>query len=331
MAEALREAERLGLDCVQVFTKNQQQWKAPPLKPEAIAEWAGELRRLGWASEPGQPVRTVSHASYLANLASPDDVLRDRSIALMREELDRCHALGIPLLVFHPGAHTLGTRAEGVERIAAACAGLLAATPTHAVTLCLEDVAGAGTTIGRSFEELAELRARVIALASAGKPTPARDAAAARVGFCLDTCHLHAAGYDLSTRGTAEAALAEADRVIGLAHVRVLHVNDSKGGPGSRLDRHEHIGKGTIGRAGFAAVVNHPAFAAVPKIMETPKGDGPRGTAWDVLNVRVLRGLVDQGPGGGGVKTPSRRRAASARANARTQPRPKRRPPRAAG
>ena len=165
-----------------------------------------------------------------------------------------------------------------------------------------------------------------------------------RIGFCLDTCHAHAAGYDLSTTAKAEAALAEADRVLGLANVRALHVNDSKGAAGSRLDRHEHIGKGTIGQAGFAVVVNHPAFAAVPKILETPKGDGPRGTPWDTINVRLLRSLLiapiplrNAAPNADGVpRGPAKRRGRSSSpatnsprskpTKSRTQPRPKRRP-----
>ena len=280
MANALRDAESLGLDCVQVFTKNQQQWKAPPLKPDAIREWNDERARLGWA---GDDARVVSHASYLINMASPDPALRAKSIDLMRDEIDRCHALSIARLVFHPGAFTTGTREGGLAHIADACAALLTATRGCNVCLCLENVAGAGSTLGGPFSELADLAARIRAAA----PT-AQD----RTGFCIDTCHAHAAGYDLSTAASACAALAELDRAVGLSHVRVLHLNDSKGKAGSHLDRHEHIGKGTIGRAGFAAFLAEPAFKSLPKIMETPKGEAPSGKPWDRLNVALLRRLA---------------------------------------
>jgi deoxyribonuclease-4 len=282
---ALLEAERLGLDGVQVFTKNQQQWKAPPLKAEAIAAWKAELARLGWSSGPGKPERVTSHASYLINVASPDSSLRTQSMDLLRDEVERCEALDIGLLVFHPGAHTSSTREEGLERIADACAAILKATPGYRTVMCFENVAGAGSSLGRSLEELAWLRERTIDL---GGP-------AARVGFCIDTCHAHAAGYDLSTPALASAFMADLDQIVGLANVRSLHVNDSKGVCGSRLDRHQHIGAGTIGAdqgGGFAAVVGHPALALVPKIMETPKGDSPEGVNWDTINVSALRDLV---------------------------------------
>ena len=280
MANALREAESLGLDCVQVFTKNQQQWKAPPLKPEVVREWKDELARVGWT---GDPARVVSHASYLINMGSPDAALRAKSIHLMRDEIDRCHTLDIARLVFHPGAFTTSTLEEGLARIADACAALLTSTRGCHVCLCLENVAGAGSTIGRHFTELADLRARIL---SAAPHEPHR------VGFCIDTCHAHAAGYDLSTAASACAALAELDRAVGLSHVRVLHLNDSKGKAGSHLDRHQHIAKGTIGRAGFAAFLAERAFAALPKIMETPKGVSPAGKPWDRVNAALLRRLA---------------------------------------
>ncbi|MGD9689544.1 MAG: deoxyribonuclease IV [Phycisphaerales bacterium] len=281
MHNALLEAESLKLDCVQVFTKNQQQWKAPPLQADAVAQWKSELSRLGWAGQP----RVTSHASYLINMGSPDDALREQSIALMREEIERCETLDIPLLVFHPGAHTTAPREQGIARIADACARLLRETPGYRTVLCLENVAGAGSHIGRTFEELADLRARI-----AG-----RGAAAERVGFCIDTCHAHAAGYDLSTPELARAALDQLDDALGITSVRCMHLNDSKGAAGSRLDRHEHIGKGTIGKrkgGGFPAFLQHPHLRGVPKVLETPKGENARGVAHDTLNVRRLRAMM---------------------------------------
>jgi deoxyribonuclease-4 len=281
LAGALREAESLKLETVQVFTKNQQQWKFPPLDDETVRQWRAELSRLGWEG------RTVSHASYLINLASPERRLWRKSILMMREEVDRCEKLGIAYLVHHPGSFTTSTHEEGMGRIVEAVSSVLEQTRGYATTLCLENVAGAGSHLGRAFEELASLRARIVERAGAE--------AERRVGFCFDTCHAHAAGYDMSSREAAERSLAEFDRVCGLANMRVLHLNDSVGALGSRLDRHAHIGKGEIGLAGFAAVVNHPALRspARPMIMETPKGQTKAGTNFDTLNLRRLRRLVE--------------------------------------
>lgn len=279
MANALREAEGLGLDCVQVFTKNQQQWKAPPLSEEAVAEWRGEVNRLGW--EDG---RTVSHASYLINLASPDGVLWERSVQAMLDEIERCERLGIAFLVHHPGAYTTSTLEEGLGRIAAAYRELFRRTKGYRTVSCLENTAGGGSTIGREFGDLARLRGLIVeATGEAG-----------RIGYCFDTCHAHAAGYDMSSEGKARGVLDEFDRVCELSHLCVVHVNDSKGKAGSRLDRHEHIGRGTIGLGGFAAVVNRPELRARPKVMETPKGETPKGTPLDTLNLRRLRRLLSR-------------------------------------
>lgn len=308
MTNALVEAEALDLDCVQVFTKNQQQWAAPPLTPEVIAGWRAELERLGWHSG---PPRTVSHASYLANLASPDDALRAKSIALIQEELSRCERLGIGLLVMHPGAFTTATLDEGIERIAAACAGLLAAPAVAGSlgrpVLCLENVAGQGSTIGRRFEELTRLRERIEVLAPSAK---------GRVGFCIDTCHAHAAGYDLSDARRSAAALKELENTLGAEHVHCLHLNDSKAACGSRVDRHEHIGRGTIGLAGFGPWVNHPRLGRLPMIMETPKGEDAKGRPWDEVNAAALRGLLAEAP----PRAARPERAATAKPVRRTKP-----------
>lgn len=296
MEKAVAEAETLALDCVQVFTKNQRQWKVRPLEDAQVSAWASELGRVGWADAKG-PARTVSHASYLINLASPDDELWEKSIGLMREEIERCSALSIPLLVHHPGAYTSSNEASGRNRIAQAYKRLFKDTKGAKVVSCLENTVGSGTNMGRTFEELAEMRERI------AEATGQAD----RVGFCIDTCHAHAAGYDMSTRAAAEAALDELDRICGLEHVRCLHLNDSIGDLGSRKDRHAHIGEGTLCRegglakgkrlavekTGFAAVVNRPGLAGRPMILETPKGEDPKGTPWDTINVQRLRGLVE--------------------------------------
>jgi len=295
MANALRDAESLQLDCVQVFTKNQQQWKVKPLAEAEIREWTAELSRLGWSAGKGQPARTVSHASYLINLAAPDPELWGKSIDLMTEEIVRCELLGIPLLVHHPGAFTTSTREEGLVRIVRAYAELFSRTKGYRTVSCLENTVGSGSNLGREFGELAAVRAKIIE--ATGE--------ASRVGFCFDTCHAHAGGYDMSTRVGADAVLDEFDATCGLAHMRAIHLNDSKGAVGSRLDRHAHIGEGTIGgpstrpttarlaKTGFAAIVNRAILRDVPMILETPKGETKGGTPFDTINLNRLRKLVE--------------------------------------
>ncbi|MEQ8769561.1 MAG: deoxyribonuclease IV [Phycisphaerales bacterium] len=292
MTNAIFEAEDLKLDTVQVFTKNQQQWKVKPLDPAAIDDWRAEIDRLGWHG------RTVSHASYLINLASPDDELWEKSIALMVVELERCEALGIPFLVHHPGAFTTSDRATGITRIARAYKELFKRTKGFNTISCLENTVGSGSNLGRTFDELADLRSQIIE--RTGEP--------GRVGFCIDTCHAHAGGYDLGSRAKAEAVLDELDEHCGLANVKALHLNDSLKEMGSRKDRHAHIGEGTIGRppgpsgkpkkvplkdSGFAAFMNRAEFAGVPAIMETPKGDDEKGRPHDARNLRRLRSMLD--------------------------------------
>lgn len=291
MVNALHEAESLKLDTVQVFTKNQQQWKVKPLDPRAADDWTSELKRVGWQD------RTVSHASYLINLASPDDELHAKSVDLMTIEIERCAQLSIPYLVHHPGAYTTSTPARGLARIAKAYKTLLKRTAGVNVTLCLENTVGSGSNLGRTFEQLAQLREMILDRA----PVPNR------VGFCFDTCHAHAGGYDMSDRTTADYALDHFDHTCGLRRLHVLHLNDSKTPFDSRKDRHEHIGLGSITnppapsgkparkalkRTGFAAIVNRPELADRPMIMETPKGVDERGRPFDAQNLRRLRSLV---------------------------------------
>ena len=286
MVNALHEAEKLTLDTVQVFTKNQQQWKAKPLDPATVKEWGSEVSRLKWSD------RIVSHASYLINLASANDELWDKSVALMLDEIERCETLGIRYLVHHPGAAVGQTREEGLARIAKAYKVLFKTTKGYKTVSCLENTAGAGSTLGRSFEELGSLRAMI--LEKTGCPDT-------RIGYCIDTCHAHAAGYDISTRTGGDAMLAALDALCGIANVRVLHMNDSKAPAASNKDRHAHIGEGTIGNgttpkllasSGFAPVLAHPALRHVPKIMETPKENAKDGTPMDTINLKRLRALL---------------------------------------
>jgi deoxyribonuclease IV len=299
MLNALDDAVRLGLDTVQVFTKNQQQWAAKPLDPAMVKDWHAKVQSIGFASGGPTDARGISrggitsHASYLINLAAPDDTLWKKSIDLMTDEVERCETLGIPFLVHHPGAYTTSSLDAGLTRIAEAYREVFRRTKGFATVSCLEGTVGAGSQIGGRFEELADLRARIIA--ATGEP--------GRVGFCLDTCHMHAAGYDMATRAAGEKALAEFDRLCGLGNLKAFHMNDSKGAAGSHLDRHMHVGEGTIAGptpsleraldSGFAAVVNHPVLAGVPKHLETPKDDPASGQhAWDTINVARLRALI---------------------------------------
>jgi deoxyribonuclease-4 len=268
---ALLDAERLGCEVVQIFTKNQQQWKCSPLGQDAIDQWASHCNRLKFN-------KTVSHDSYLINLASPDPELRDKSIALFVEEIRRCALLGIPYLVTHPGAHVGQGEEVGLMRVAESLDIVHGQVPADGVTTCLEITAGMGSSLGYKLEHLATILDKV------------KDRE--RLGVCLDTAHLFAAGYDFRGRKYAKFRR-EVESIIGIATVKVLHLNDSKKELGSRVDRHDHIGKGTIGLEGFKPIVRDEAFADIPKILETPKEkEKESGRDWDEINLEVLRSLM---------------------------------------
>ena len=302
MVNALNEGEALGLGCVQVFTKNQQQWKAKALDGGMVREWLTKVAALGWdTGGPDDRGGMTSHASYLINLASPNDELWDKSVALMIDEVERCEALRIPYLVHHPGSFVGWTLEEGLNRIAAGWKRVFAATPGYTTIACFEGTAGAGSQIGAPFEDLAELWTR----------TANGVGSDARLGYCLDTCHLLAAGHDLSTRDAARLTLDRFDQVCGLSRVKVLHINDSKGKLGSHLDRHDHIGHGWVGggakshagegtfsaaklaKSGFVEVMNRKEWAKVPRVLETPKGKDLSGKDWDAVNLARLSKLVE--------------------------------------
>lgn len=274
-------AEELGMTAVQIFSHNARSWQMPPLPRAAV-----EGFRARWQVS---SVRYVTiHTIYLINLASPDPGLRERSIAAVAAELERAAELGIPEVSTHIGAH-MGEGVEvGLERAGEALRVILSRTDHLPVRLLLENTAGGGTTLGGQLEELHQLIER----ASAGPE---------RLGVCFDTCHAFAAGYDLSTPAGVERTLAELDRTVGLERLRLVHLNDSRYGLGSRKDRHEHIGRGKIGLAGFQAIVNHPKLRELPFILETPKmlhEEGKLDSEADRLNlarVRALRGACRAG------------------------------------
>jgi deoxyribonuclease-4 len=267
MDQAVDRAEMAGCHALQVFTKNNTQWRAAPFRPGQVAVFRRRLAETGIA-----PV--VAHDGYLINLAAPRAPLWRKSLAAFIVELERCATLGIPYLVTHPGSHVGAGEAGGIRRVAEALEAALRAVPGPMVLL--ETTAGQGTSLGWRFEQLAAIRAGV----------PLRR----RVGICLDTCHLFAAGYDFRTPVAYRALRRELDRTLGLHLVRAIHANDSKKGLGSRVDRHEHIGKGHIGLAGFRQFVRDPAWRGVPFLLETPKEDDFRRT--DRRNLAALRRLT---------------------------------------
>jgi deoxyribonuclease-4 len=265
--KAFGHGERAGCDTIQIFSKNQQQWRGKPLTEEDIAQFKAERERTGFG-----PI--VVHDSYLINLASPKDELWQKSIAAFADELERCGTLGIPYLVTHPGAHTGSGEEAGLRREAEALNRLFDAGVGEGVTVLLETTAGQGSCLGHRFEHLA----RLIELTR--RPE--------RVGVCVDTCHILAAGYDIRTPDACAATFEEFDRVVGIERIKAFHLNDSQKDLGSRVDRHAHIGQGCVGLEGFRAIVNDQRFAGLPMILETPKGDD---LAEDIENLAKLRGL----------------------------------------
>jgi deoxyribonuclease IV len=271
---AVAKATSLSFETVQVFTKNQQQWKVKPLEQSVIDAWCTACRTAKFKD-------TVAHDSYLINLGSPDDALRRKSIELFTEEVRRCDQLGIPYLVTHPGAH-LGTRddpsdeAAGLARIVASLDDVLDVLPSGPTTVCLESTAGQGSSLGHRLEHLATI------LEAVKRPD--------RVGVCFDTAHLFAAGYDF--RGERYATfMTDVERTLGKGRVKVWHLNDSKKPLGSRVDRHDHIGHGTIGLEGFRPIVLDKRWKKTPKILETAKEDHESGRPWDAVNLETLKAL----------------------------------------
>lgn len=268
--KAVEAAAALGMDTVQIFTKNASRWAAKPLTPEEVAAFREAVGGAGLRFP-------TAHDSYLINLGTADDALWEKSVAAMAEELGRADALGLSYLVSHPGAH-LGTGEEaGLARVIAGLDEVHARCPNAATRILVETTAGQGTTLGWRFEHLAAI------LAGVRHP--------ARLGVCFDTCHVFAAGYALGTDAEYDATFAEFDRVVGLEQIRAFHVNDSAKPFGSRVDRHAGIGLGKIGEAPFRRLVTDPRFADRPMFLETPK-EADDGTEMDPINLGILRGYL---------------------------------------
>jgi deoxyribonuclease IV len=264
---ALERGREVGCGAVQIFLKNQRQWAAKLLA-------AGEVRAFRAARRATGVRHVFAHSSYLINLGNPSPALWSQAVDAFTDELERAEALGLSCVVIHPGSHMGAGLEAGLARVTAALDESLARTAGYRVKVALENTAGAGNTIGRTFGELAALLER------AARPE--------RLGVCLDTCHLFAAGYDVRTAAGYRRAMAECEATVGLERVLAFHLNDAKAPLGSGLDRHENIGRGALGLVPFRLLLNDRRFARVPKVLETPKE--PEPTA-DLRNLAVLRKL----------------------------------------
>jgi deoxyribonuclease-4 len=246
VSTAFGRAEADGADCIQIFVRNVRGWAAKPLDDAEVQRFRAEAKRTG------KPV--AAHSTYLVNLCCEDRSIRQKSWDALSDELQRCELLGIRWLIFHPGSHA--DEPQGIRAVADGMAHALERVPGR-VRLLIETTAGQGSSLGWRFEQVAAIRAAI--------PSPQRR----RVGVCVDTCHVYAAGYDLTSPEAYDATFRELDRCVGLQHVEAFHLNDSKKPRSSRVDRHEHIGKGHLGLVPFRLLVNDERFAAVPGFLET--------------------------------------------------------------
>lgn len=266
--QAFDRGESAGCESLQIWVKNSRQWSAPPLDHDAIRLFREAQQRTGIG-----PV--VAHAAYLINVASPKPELYAKSVRALAAEVERCEALGVPYLVLHPGSHTGSGVETGLARVAGALGEIHTATPGYRTQILLETTAGQGTNLGATFEHLAYLLAET----AEGK----------RLGICLDTCHIFAAGYELRTAGGYDETIAAFDRVIGLDRLKAIHLNDSKYPFDSRRDRHEHIGKGYLGEESFRHILNDIRLDGLPGVLETPKS---KDLHEDRENLAALRALI---------------------------------------
>jgi deoxyribonuclease-4 len=268
--KAVEAAHRCQCDCVQIFTKNNNQWRAKKITAEDAATFQARLAEL-------EIKHPLSHSSYLINLASPDPKLWKQSVDAFIVELERAHTLGIPYVVLHPGAWTTSDEAAGIRQVIRALNEVHRQFRDEGTQCLLETTAGQGTTLGWRFEQLAEM------LDGVHDPN--------RLGVCLDTCHIFAAGYPLGTEKDYQQTMNEFDRLIGVKRIKAFHLNDSKRELGSRVDRHDHIGRGKMGVAPFRHLMSDSRFRKVPMYLETPKGE-EKGKELDVINLQKLRRMV---------------------------------------
>jgi deoxyribonuclease-4 len=264
---AIERACSIECNAMQIFVKNNMQWFARPFASEEIRAFHEHAQR--------QQLKMVfAHANYLINLAAINPQFHSNSIRALSEELVRADQLGLPFIVLHPGAHLGAGEAAGLEKIISSIDHIFAGIPKVKTRIALETTAGQGSSLGHNFAHLADI------IVNVREPE--------RLCVCLDTAHVFAAGHDLTTQAGTRRMFRDFDRLIGLRHLAALHLNDSKTARGSRVDRHEHIGKGRIGLEAFRVIMRDPRFRKIPKVLETPKGKDLRE---DVENLRVLRGL----------------------------------------
>jgi len=259
----LRGAE-IGCNIIQIFTKNNNQWKSAPLLKDNIERFIMLSKKLKISE-------IFAHTSYLINLSSPDRIIFQKSYESLIDEIERCEKLRIKYLVLHPGS--TGGKDIGVDIISDAFNKLFSERRNTNITICIETTAGQGHSIGYRFEHIAEIIART----------------GNRLGVCLDTCHIFAAGYDIRDKRTYNKTFKEFDNIIGIKKIKIIHINDSKRELGSRVDRHEHIGKGCIGLKGFELLMNDEKLKNIPKILETPKGKDMKE---DIENMNILTALL---------------------------------------
>jgi deoxyribonuclease-4 len=265
---AIERARSIGCTAMQVFVKNNMQWFARPLTAEEIRAFLNHVQR-------GELLSVFGHANYLINLAATNPQFHANSIRALAEELIRADQLELPFLVLHPGAHLGAGEEAGLKKIADSVDEVFRKIPKVKTKIALEITAGQGSCIGHRFEHLAHI------IATVREPE--------RLRVCLDTAHLFAAGYAIGSESGVKKTFHEFDRVIGRNRLVAIHVNDSKTGRGSRVDRHEHIGKGRIGLGAFRFIMQSPRFRKIPKVLETPKG---KDLAEDVINLKTLQRLA---------------------------------------
>ena len=268
--KSIERGHAVGCDTIQIFTKSSNQWRAKPLADDEIDRFRSNRDKYGI-----RPV--VAHDSYLINLASPDrDGLLKKSREAFLVEMERSERLAIPFLVMHPGSHLGAGVDSGIRTIAESFDWLFSRSQGNKLLVLLETTAGQGTNIGFTFEQLQSIIDN----------TDESD----RFGICLDTAHVYAAGYDIKDHAGYEEMWDEFDKILGLGRLKAIHLNDSKKDLASRVDRHEHIGKGALGLEPFRRLLNDPRFVSVPMILETPKSPD---YAEDKENLEVLRGLIE--------------------------------------
>jgi len=265
---AIERARSIRCTAMQMFVKNNMQWFARPLTSEEIRAFLNHVQR-------GELLSVFAHANYLINLAATNPQFHANSIRALAEELVRADQLELPFLVLHPGAHLGAGEEAGLKKIADSVDELFRKIPKVKTKIALEFTAGQGSCIGHRFEHFAHI------IANVREPE--------RLGVCLDTAHLFAAGFDIGSESGVRKTFHQFDRVIGRDRLVAIHVNDSKTGRGSRVDRHDHIGKGTIGLHAFRFIMRSPRFSKIPKVLETPKG---KDLAEDVMNLKTLRRLA---------------------------------------